>query len=59
MYKVKANVVFPIICKFILSDMSQYLHDYCLVENFGRKIFWRVAKIMTFGGIYFGKSQPL
>ena len=56
MYTVKANIAFPIICKLILSVMSQYLHDYCLVENFGRKIFWRFAKIMTFGGIYFGKS---
>ena len=45
MYKVKANVVFPIICKLILSVMSQYLHDYCLVENFGVLLkLWHLAE---------------
>ena len=27
---------------------------YRMAGNFGGKIFWRIAEIMTFGGIYFG-----
>ena len=27
---------------------------YRMARNFGRKIFWQIAEIMTFGGIYFG-----
>ena len=27
---------------------------YHMAENFGGKIFWQIAEIMTFGGIYFG-----
>ena len=27
---------------------------YRMAGNFGGKIFWRIAGIMTFGGIYFG-----
>ena len=27
---------------------------YRMAENFGSKIFWQIAEIMTIGGIYFG-----
>ena len=30
-----------------------------MAGNFGRKIFWQIAEIMTFGGIYFGGSESL
>ena len=30
------------------------LHTYRMAENFGGKIFWRIAENMSFGGIYFG-----
>ena len=30
-----------------------------MAENFGGKIFWRIAEIMTFGGIYFGSWESL
>ena len=33
---------------------------YRMAGNFGEKIFWRIAEIMTFGGIYFGGcASPL
>ena len=30
-----------------------------MAKNFGRKIFWRIAKNMSFGGIHFGGSASL
>ena len=30
------------------------LQNYRMAGNFVGKIFWRIAEIMTFGGIYFG-----
>jgi len=32
------------------SDQTYYR----IAGNFGRKIFWRIAENMSFGGIYFG-----
>ena len=32
---------------------------YRMAGNFGRKIFWRIAENMSFGGIYFGGLASL
>ena len=38
-----------------LVPISQANHIvYRIAGNFGGKIFWRIAKNMSFGGIYFG-----
>ena len=36
------------------GDSGGKLKYYCMVGNFGRKIFWWIAESMTLDGIYFG-----
>ena len=37
-----------------LTNRSCWAYIYRMAGNFGGKIFWRIAKNMSFGGIYFG-----
>ena len=38
----------------LASASNKKIARYRMAGNFGGKIFWRIAEIMTFGGIYFG-----
>ena len=40
--------------KEVLTRRIPAENNYRMAGNFGGKIFWWIAEIMTFGGIYFG-----
>ena len=50
MFTVQLVHIICVLCMFCV---------YCMAGNFGRKIFWWIAEIMTLGGIYFGGWESL
>ena len=48
-----------VLCRMLTAGVAALLRSgsvesVCNTKNFGRKIFWQIAEIMTFGRIYFG-----
>ena len=42
-------------CKLLANSL--HAMEYRMAENFGGKIFWRIAENMSFGGIYFSYND--